>query len=319
MFSMYFSGQRPMRPSKGCQLRWEQVNLCQMLESGEFICKDTQPPRKCAVLAWIGKGQHTGWKQTISGLDLLCLLMIFPVKSLYSLRWSKVYVVKTAHCWRTWQIPPVHLFWSCHPLENKGPRSHAFIDLAKMFQKPQHSRHGARQWGNNTEHNAYGFSGVRIWVGITTLTTQWHNIDILQLCYTGEPFQWRFLLPETLSTQFRRHLGSHQTKKKGNTLDSETIVCSEAQKWEKIWLDMWEEPRGSQYGREQRKEESWGWGWRSSGGQNGGLVGHRRVHHIWGRFTSLGTLSWRCNSMDLHLWAPQACLVPTPVLPRQDH
>lgn len=40
-----------MRPSIGCQLRWEQVNLCQMLESGEFICKDTQPPRKCAVLA----------------------------------------------------------------------------------------------------------------------------------------------------------------------------------------------------------------------------------------------------------------------------
>lgn len=51
MFSVCFSGQRPMRPSIGCQLRWEQVNLCQMPESGEFICKDTQPPRKCAVLA----------------------------------------------------------------------------------------------------------------------------------------------------------------------------------------------------------------------------------------------------------------------------
>lgn len=39
-----------------CQLRWEQVNLCQRLESGEFICKNTQPPRKCAVLAWAGRG-----------------------------------------------------------------------------------------------------------------------------------------------------------------------------------------------------------------------------------------------------------------------
>lgn len=73
------------------------------------------------------------------------------------------------------------------PTENKGPCSHTFIHLAKMFQKPLHSSHGARHWGNDTEHNACGFSGVWIWVGITTLTTQWYNIDKLQLCYTGAP------------------------------------------------------------------------------------------------------------------------------------
>ena len=114
MFSVYFSGQRPMRPSIGCQLRWEQVNLCQMLESGEFICKDTQPPRKCAVLAWVGKGQHIGGKQAISARDLLCLLLVRPEKSSHSVRWSKVCVVTTALCWRTWQIPPVHWFKSTH-------------------------------------------------------------------------------------------------------------------------------------------------------------------------------------------------------------
>ena len=127
MFSVYFSGQRPMRPSIGCQLRWKQVNLCQMLESGEFICKDTQPPRKCAVLVWVGKGQHIGWKQAISAHDLLCLLLVHPVKSSHSLRRSKVCAVTTALCWRTWQIPPVHWFKSTLLPEKKGPHSYAFI------------------------------------------------------------------------------------------------------------------------------------------------------------------------------------------------
>lgn len=129
---------RPETPEtqQWVSLRWEQVNLCQVLQSGEFICKDTQTPRNCAVLARVGKGKHMGWKQATSAYDLLWLLLVFPVKPPHSLRWPEICVVKIACCWRTWQIPPVHWFSSAHPLANTEPHSYVSLLLTILCGKP---------------------------------------------------------------------------------------------------------------------------------------------------------------------------------------
>lgn len=131
-----FSSRRPMRPSNGCQPRWNKSTFVKCLKEVNSSVKDTQIARKGAILAWVGKGQHTGWKHATSAYVLLYLLLVFLVKSSHSLRRPKVYVVKMAGCWRTWPIPSVHLFRSAHLLEKYGPHSYVSLLLTNMYWKP---------------------------------------------------------------------------------------------------------------------------------------------------------------------------------------
>ena len=272
MFSVYFSGQRPMRPSIGCQLRWEQVNLCQMLESGEFICKDTQPPRKCAVLAWVGKGQHIGVKQTISARDLLCLLLVRPVKSSHSLRWSKVCVVTTALCWRTRQIPPVHWFKSTHLPEKKGPHSYAFISN-KWIMKT-HSVPGTEGTLLTTMHVCYlefGADWGWHWPK-SDMTWTNRNSGTTGASSTNRGSSGSFSRQRDPGFQFGRHPGISWTQSKGNTLNVERMARAEAPEWKKTTKTMTCRRNQVEAGMVESRGKSLGWGWRSMRDRDGVLL-----------------------------------------------
>lgn len=72
-FWCIFQARDPWDPAKGVNLDGSKSTFVKCLKVVNSSVKiDTQPPRKCAVLDWIGKGQHTGWKQTF--LALICFV-----------------------------------------------------------------------------------------------------------------------------------------------------------------------------------------------------------------------------------------------------